>query len=101
MDQLVGGTGSILLFIHLLGGASWLGASVLANVAVVPYIGGRPAAERRELAQRLILAPERLLIGSALLAVEHRRGAGCLERPDRRFRRPGLFVRDPLGSRRS
>lgn len=41
---------------------------MFANVAVVPYIGGRPEAERGELVQRLILGPERLLIGSALLA---------------------------------
>ncbi|MEO5986450.1 MAG: hypothetical protein ABIW50_01385 [Candidatus Limnocylindria bacterium] len=68
MDSIVTGSGSILLFLHLLGGAFWLGASMFANVAVVPYIGARPAAERGELVQRLILGPERLLIGAALLA---------------------------------
>lgn len=68
MDSIVVGSGPILLFLHLLGGASWLGASVFANVALVPYIGRRPTPERRELVQRLILGPERLLIGSALLA---------------------------------
>jgi hypothetical protein len=68
VDPIVTGSGSILLFLHLLGGASWLGASVFANVAVVPYIGGRPAGERGELVRRLILGPERLLIGAALLA---------------------------------
>lgn len=68
MDPIVTASGSILLFLHLLGGASWLGASLFANVAVVPYIGARPAVERGELVQRLILAPERLLIGAALLA---------------------------------
>ena len=60
--------GAILLFLHLLGGASWLGASVFANVVLVPYVGRRPPAERPELVQRLIRAPERLVIGSALLA---------------------------------
>ncbi len=61
-------SGSILLFLHLLGGASWLGASVFANLVLVPYVGRRPAAERPKLVQRLILAPEKLFIGSALLA---------------------------------
>jgi hypothetical protein len=68
VDPIITGSGSILLFLHLLGGASWLGASVFANVAVLPYICARPAAERGELVQRLILGPERLLIGAALLA---------------------------------
>ena len=61
-------SGSILLFLHLLGGATWLGASVFANVVLVPYIGRRPAAEWPELVSRLIRGPERLVIGSALLA---------------------------------
>jgi len=60
--------GAILLFLHLLGGASWLGASAFANLVLVPYIGRRPAAEQPELVRRLILGPERLVIGSALLA---------------------------------
>ena len=61
-------SGSILLFLHLLGGASWLGASIVANLVLVPYVGRRPPAERPELVRRLILAPEKLFIGSALLA---------------------------------
>lgn len=60
--------GPILLFLHLLGGASWLGASIFANLVLVPYVGRRPPDERPELVQRLILAPEQLVIGSALLA---------------------------------
>lgn len=60
--------GSILLFLHLLGGATWLGASVFANVVLVPYIGRRPSGERPELVRLLVLGPERLVIGSALLA---------------------------------
>jgi hypothetical protein len=60
--------GSILLFLHLLGGATWLGASVFANVVLVPYIGRRPSVERPELVHLLVLGPERLVIGSALLA---------------------------------
>ena len=59
---------SILLFLHLLGGASWLGASIFANLVLVPYVGRRPPGERSDLVQRLILAPERLVIGSALVA---------------------------------
>jgi hypothetical protein len=64
----VTGSGSILLFLHLLGGATWLGASVFANMVLVPYIGRRPSAGRPELVHRLILGPEWLVIGSALLA---------------------------------
>jgi hypothetical protein len=58
----------ILLFLHLLGGAIWLGASVFANLVVVPYIGRRRPGERPALVRSLILGPERLVIGSALLA---------------------------------
>lgn len=67
-DPIVTESGSILLFLHLLGGATWLGTSVFANVVLVPYIGRRSAAEQPELVRRLILGPERLVIGSALLA---------------------------------
>ena len=48
--------GSILLFLHLLGGASWLGASIFANVVLVPYVGRRTPAERPDLVLRLIRA---------------------------------------------
>lgn len=61
-------TGPVLLFLHLLGGATWLGASMFANAALVPYVARRPSSERPELVQRLILGPERLIIGSAVLA---------------------------------
>ena len=37
-------------------------------MVLVPCVGQRPPAERPELVQRLIRAPERLVIGSALLA---------------------------------
>jgi hypothetical protein len=60
--------GWILVFLHLLGGASWLGASIFANLVVVPYIGRRPPGERPALVRSLIVGPERLVIGSALLA---------------------------------
>ncbi len=59
---------SILLFFHLLGGASWLGASIFANLVLVPYIGRRPPGERPALVRNLVVGPERLVIGSALLA---------------------------------
>lgn len=68
MDRIVTDGGPFLLFLHLLGGATWLGTSMFANVALVPYITRRPSTERPELVQRLILGPERLIIGSALLA---------------------------------
>jgi hypothetical protein len=58
----------ILLFLHLLGGASWLGASLFANVVIVPYIEGRPRSEWPGLVARLVLGPERLVIASALTA---------------------------------
>ena len=61
-------SGWILLFLHLLGGAAWLGASIFANLIVVPYIGRRPPSERPALVRSLIVGPERLVIGSALLA---------------------------------
>ena len=61
-------TSAILLFLHLLGGATWLGASVFANLVVLPYIGRQPSTARPDLVGRLILGPERLVIGSALLA---------------------------------
>jgi hypothetical protein len=60
--------GWILLFLHLLGGAAWLGASIFANLVVIPCIGRRPSNERSALVRSLVLAPERLVIGSALLA---------------------------------
>lgn len=60
--------GWILLFLHLLGGAAWLGASIFANLVVVPYIWRRPPGERPALVSSLIIGPERLVIGSALLA---------------------------------
>ena len=37
-------------------------------MVLVPYVARRPPAERPELVQRLVRAPERLVIGSALLA---------------------------------
>ena len=60
--------GWILVFLHLVGGAAWLGASIFANLVVVPYIGRRPPGERPALVRSLIVGPERLVIGSALLA---------------------------------
>ena len=60
--------GWILLFLHLLGGTAWLGASIFANLVVVPSIGRRPRGERPTLVRSMITGPERLLIGSALLA---------------------------------
>jgi uncharacterized membrane protein len=55
-----------LQFAHIATGAAWFGASVFANVAVLPYIAHQPPARQRELVGHLILGPERILIAAAL-----------------------------------
>ena len=57
-----------LLFLHIAGGAAWLGASVFANLVLVPQLSRLPMDRRRELVGSLILGPERLIIGAALAA---------------------------------
>jgi uncharacterized membrane protein len=58
----------VLMFLHIGGGAVWLGASMFANFALLPYIARQPAGRRRDAVSSLVLAPERLIIGAALLA---------------------------------
>jgi hypothetical protein len=55
-------------FLHILGGAAWLGASVFANLVLLPFVFGQPIERQRDLVRTVILGPERLLIGAALLA---------------------------------
>ncbi len=55
-------------FMHLAGGAAWLGGSLFANLFLVPYTLRQPIDRRRDLTRTLILGPERIMIGAALLA---------------------------------
>ncbi|HJW21814.1 MAG TPA: hypothetical protein VJ506_05225 [Candidatus Limnocylindrales bacterium] len=57
-----------LRFLHVGGGAAWLGASLFANLVIVPFIAGQPADQRPALVERLVLAPEKVIIGGALTA---------------------------------
>lgn len=56
-------------FFHLASGAAWLGGSLFANLFLVPHTLRQPIDRRRDLARTLILGPERLMIGAALLVV--------------------------------
>jgi hypothetical protein len=56
----------VIQFVHIAAGAMWFGASVFANLAVLPYVAGQPPERQRELVGRLILGPERVLIAAAL-----------------------------------
>ena len=56
----------VVQFVHVAAGAAWFGASFLVNAAVLPYIGRQTPARRRELVDRLLLGPERILIATAL-----------------------------------
>jgi hypothetical protein len=61
-------TAIVLRFLHIGGGAAWLGASLFANLVVLPFIAGQPPDRRPQLVERLILAPETVIIGSALVS---------------------------------
>lgn len=58
---------AVVQFIHVLGGAAWLGGSVFANVILLPFVFRQPPDRRRELLRTLVLAPERLMIAAALI----------------------------------
>jgi uncharacterized membrane protein len=58
----------VLMFMHIGGGAVWLGASMFANLVVIPYIARQPVERRRDAVTSLVLAPERLIIGAAVTA---------------------------------
>lgn len=55
-------------FLHIAGGAAWFGASLFANLVLIPYIGHQSPGRQRELIGGVILRPERVLIGAALTA---------------------------------
>lgn len=55
--------------LHVAGGAAWLGGSVFANLFLVPYTLRQPTERRRHLIRTLLVGPERLMIGAALLVV--------------------------------
>lgn len=59
---------ALVQFFHILGGAAWLGASVFASLILLPFVFGQPIERQRHLVRTVILGPERLLIGAALLA---------------------------------
>jgi uncharacterized membrane protein len=59
---------SAVQFLHIAGGAIWLGASVFANAVLLPSISLQAPERRRELIGLLILGPERLVIAGALVA---------------------------------
>lgn len=59
----------IVHFLHVAGGAAWLGGSVFANFFLVPYTLRQPEERQRDLIGTLLVGPERLMIGAALLVV--------------------------------
>jgi uncharacterized membrane protein len=59
---------SVVQFLHIAGGAVWLGASVFANVVLLPYVLRQPVDRQRELIGSLILGPERWIIVGAMVA---------------------------------
>jgi uncharacterized membrane protein len=61
--------GTTVHFLHLASGAAWLGGSLFANLFLVPFALRQPIDRRRHLIQALLLGPERLMIGAALLVV--------------------------------
>ena len=56
----------VIQFVHLLAGAVWLGGSVFLNLVVLPAVFAQPVDQQRRLARRVILGPERLMVGAAL-----------------------------------
>lgn len=61
--------GTVVHFLHLTAGAAWLGGSLFANLFLVPYTLRQPLDRRRDLVDSLLLGPERLMIGAALLVI--------------------------------
>jgi uncharacterized membrane protein len=58
----------IFQFLHVLGGSAWLGGSLFANAVILPHIVRQGPDEQRVLVARLLVGPERIMIGAALLA---------------------------------
>jgi uncharacterized membrane protein len=61
--------GTVVHFLHVASGAAWLGGSLFANLFLVPFALRQPIDRRRDLVQSLLLGPERLMIGAALLVI--------------------------------
>jgi uncharacterized membrane protein len=61
--------GTTVHFLHVTSGAAWLGGSVFANLFLVPFALRQPIDRRRDLIESLLLGPERLMIGAALLVI--------------------------------
>lgn len=57
----------LVQFIHILGGAAWLGGSILANLVLLPFLFRQPPDHRRDLIRNVVLGPERLMIGAAVI----------------------------------
>ena len=55
-------------FLHIAGGAAWLGGSIFMNVIVLRFITGQPVRRQRALLTALVVGPERVMIGAALVA---------------------------------
>lgn len=58
----------LLRFLHNAGGAAWFGASVFANVVLLPFVMRQPVDRQRDLVGGLLRAPERFIIAAALIA---------------------------------
>ncbi|HEX2754476.1 MAG TPA: hypothetical protein VHM48_03375 [Candidatus Limnocylindrales bacterium] len=57
----------VVQFVHILGGAAWLGGSIFANLVLLPYVFRQAPDRRRGLIGVLILGPERVMIGAAVI----------------------------------
>lgn len=55
-------------FLHIAGGAAWLGGLLFANLVIVPFIAAQPWEHQRALVHGIVLGPERVMIGAALVA---------------------------------
>jgi uncharacterized membrane protein len=55
-------------FLHVAGGAAWLGGSVFANLVLLPFIVRQPVERQRSLIAAFVLGPQRVMIAAALLA---------------------------------
>ena len=58
----------LIRFLHDAGGAAWFGASVFANVVLLPFVMRQPVDRQRDLVSGLLRTPERFIIVAALLA---------------------------------
>jgi putative copper export protein len=75
------GVAATVHFVHLASGAAWLGGSLFANLFLVPFVLRQPVDRQRHFTGALLLGPERLMIGAALLVVVTGLGRGILFGP--------------------